>query len=64
MAIVDQRVLNSYAKGTKDEEYKDGDLVIRFPDCSAAEAAGQERACEIQSLAFAQAWRRVFAAAL
>ena len=60
MAIVDQRVLNSYAKGTKEEEYKDGDLVIRFPDCAAA----GERACETQSLAFAQAWRRVFAAAL
>ena len=60
MAIVDQRVLNAYDKGTKEEEYKDSDLVIRFPECSMA----GERACETQSLAFAQAWRRVFAAAV
>ncbi len=58
MAIVDQRILNSYSKGSRGEEYKDGDIVVRFPDCAAA----GEHACETQSQAFAQAWRRTFAA--
>jgi mannan polymerase II complex MNN11 subunit len=56
MAIVDQRVLNAYAKGGKEEEYKDGDLVVRFPECTAAGA----QSCETQSQVFVQAWRRVF----
>jgi len=59
MAIVDQRLLNSYSKGSRGEEYKDGDLVVRFPDCAGA----GENACETQSQAFAQAWRRAFEAA-
>lgn len=58
LAIVDQRVLNSYAKGPKEGEYKDGDLAVRFPDCAASGA----KTCEIESQAFVQAWRRVFAA--
>ncbi|KAK3293473.1 galactosyl transferase GMA12/MNN10 family-domain-containing protein [Chaetomium fimeti] len=57
MAIVDQRLINSYVKGGKDEEYKDGDLVIRFPECTAT----GPQACEKESQVFAQAWRRVFA---
>ncbi|EAQ84001.1 hypothetical protein CHGG_10405 [Chaetomium globosum CBS 148.51] len=57
MAIVDQRILNSYAKGDKDAEYKDGDLVIRFPECTST----GPQACETESQVFAQAWRRVFA---
>ncbi|KAK3899480.1 sphingosine-1-phosphate lyase protein [Staphylotrichum tortipilum] len=36
MAIVDQQLLNSYSKGSRGEEYKDGDLVVRFPDCATA----------------------------
>ncbi|KAK4039122.1 galactosyl transferase GMA12/MNN10 family-domain-containing protein [Parachaetomium inaequale] len=57
MAIIDQRVINAYGKGGKEEEYKDGDLVIRFPECTAAGA----QSCETQSQVFVQAWRRVFA---
>jgi len=57
MAIIDQRVINSYAKGGEEEEYKDGDLVIRFPDCAATEP----EECETQSQVFVQAWKRVFA---
>ncbi len=52
-------LLNSYSKGSRGEEYKDGDLVVRFPDC----AGQRENACETQSQAFAEAWRRAFEAA-
>jgi mannan polymerase II complex MNN11 subunit len=57
MAIVDQRVMNAYSKGDGEAAYKDGDLVVRFPGC--AEAGPQ--ACETESQAFVQAWRRVIA---
>lgn len=57
IAIVDQRVINAYGKGGTEEEYKDGDLVAMFPGCAKAGA----QACETESQAFVQAWRRVFA---
>lgn len=57
MAIVDQRLINAYSKDTKGEEYKDGDLAVRFPGC--AEAGAQ--VCETESQAFVQAWQRVVA---
>jgi mannan polymerase II complex MNN11 subunit len=57
LAIVDQRVINAYSKGTGEEAYKDGDLAVRFPEC--AEAGAQ--ACETESQAFVQAWRRMVA---
>jgi mannan polymerase II complex MNN11 subunit len=56
MAIVDQRVINAYNKGAKDAEYKDGDLAVRFPECTTE----SKEACEIETKPFAQAWRRVF----
>ncbi|KAK4122940.1 glycosyltransferase family 34 protein [Parathielavia appendiculata] len=57
MAIVDQRLINAYNKGVRGEEYKDGDLIVRFPDCAAADA----QACETESQSFVQASRRAFA---
>jgi mannan polymerase II complex MNN11 subunit len=57
MAIIDQRVINSYSNGDKEAEYKDGDLAVRFPQCPAA---GVE-ACEAETESFVQAWRRAFA---
>ncbi|KAL2160867.1 hypothetical protein VTH06DRAFT_1064 [Thermothelomyces fergusii] len=56
LAIVDQRLLISYAKGEREEQYKDGDFVVSFPDCAAS---GPE-ACESQSRPFVQAWRKAF----
>lgn len=56
MAVIDQRVINSYAKGTTAEEYKDGDLVVGFPECVTV--GPQE--CETRSQPFVQAWKRVF----
>ncbi|KAL1841679.1 hypothetical protein VTJ49DRAFT_6718 [Mycothermus thermophilus] len=56
IALVDQHVLNAYNKGAGGQEYKDGDLVVRFPDCSG-------KACETETQAFVQAWRRAFDAA-
>ncbi|KAL2265708.1 hypothetical protein VTJ83DRAFT_6808 [Remersonia thermophila] len=56
VAIVDQHVLNAYNKGAGGQEYKDGDLVVRFPSCSG-------KACETETRAFVQAWRRAFDAA-
>ncbi|KAL2126563.1 hypothetical protein VTI74DRAFT_668 [Chaetomium olivicolor] len=57
MAIVDQRVMNAYSKGAKGTEYRDGDLVVRFPECKAD---GPE-ACAAESQAFVQQWRRLIA---
>jgi mannan polymerase II complex MNN11 subunit len=57
MAIIDQRIINAYGKGVRGEEYKDGDLAVRFPDCAAAGA----KACETESQPFVQAWRRLIA---
>ncbi|KAK4102678.1 glycosyltransferase family 34 protein [Parathielavia hyrcaniae] len=57
MAVIDQRIINAYNKGVRGEEYKDGDFVVRFPDCAAAGV----QACEIESQSFVQAWRRAFA---
>lgn len=58
MAIVDQRVLNSYSKGTKGVEYKDGDLAVRLPECLAV----GPQACESEAQPFVHQWRRSFAA--
>ncbi|KAH6621389.1 galactosyl transferase GMA12/MNN10 family-domain-containing protein [Chaetomium sp. MPI-SDFR-AT-0129] len=56
MAVIDQRTINSYAKGTAAEEYKDGDLVVGFPECVTV--GPQE--CETRAQPFAQAWKRMF----
>lgn len=57
MAIVDQRVINAYSKGTKGAEYKDGDIVVRLADCVAA----GPQACEAEAQSFVQQWRKAFA---
>ncbi|KAL2149652.1 hypothetical protein VTH82DRAFT_8304 [Thermothelomyces myriococcoides] len=56
LAIIDQRLLNSYDKGEQGEQYKDGDFVISFSDCAES---GPE-ACESQSRPYVQAWRKAF----
>lgn len=58
MAIVDQRVINAYSKGDKGEEYREGDLVVRFPECTAD---GPE-SCETVSQPLVQQWRKLVGA--
>jgi mannan polymerase II complex MNN11 subunit len=58
MAIVDQNIINSYSKGAKGAQYKNGDLVVRFSDCSTA---GKAQECETESQPFATKWRKAFA---
>ncbi|KAJ4307185.1 putative alpha-1,6-mannosyltransferase mnn11 [Collariella sp. IMI 366227] len=58
MAIVDQRVMNAYSKGDKGEEYREGDFVVRFSDCTAD---GPE-SCETVSQPFVQQWRKLVGA--
>ncbi|KAK4186081.1 hypothetical protein QBC35DRAFT_516476 [Podospora australis] len=56
LAIVDQKLINSYSQGNKGVEYKDGDIAVRLVDCVAAGA----QACETESQKFTQQWRTSF----
>jgi len=56
LAIVDQRLLNSYSQPNKGVEYRDGDIAVRFVDCLASGV----KACETESQKFAQQWRTSF----
>ncbi|KAK3946408.1 glycosyltransferase family 34 protein [Diplogelasinospora grovesii] len=56
LALVDQRTINSYSKSESGQEYKDGDIAVRFVDC---EKLGIQ-ACENESQKFAQQWRVSF----
>ncbi|KAK4228029.1 family 34 putative glycosyltransferase [Podospora fimiseda] len=56
MAIIDQRLLNSYSQHNKGDEYRDGDLAVRFVDCLAAGV----QACQTESQKFTQKWRTAF----
>ena len=55
LALVDQRLLNAYLKNTEGAEYKDGDLTVRFTECSK-----NPKTCEAESQRFAQQWRSFF----
>ncbi|KAK0635011.1 galactosyl transferase GMA12/MNN10 family-domain-containing protein [Bombardia bombarda] len=56
LALVDQRIMNSYSKGGKGAEYKDGDIAVRFIDCTPQ----GDKSCESESQRFAQQWRISF----
>ena len=56
MAIVDQRILNSYAADKHGQQYKEGDLAVRFPECSSA----GPQACETEARQFDREWRAAF----
>ncbi|KAK3387204.1 galactosyl transferase GMA12/MNN10 family-domain-containing protein [Podospora didyma] len=56
LALIDQRIINAYSKGTKGAEYKAGDIVVRFVDCLAT----SPKACETESQKFSQQWRTSF----
>ncbi|KAK4166161.1 family 34 putative glycosyltransferase [Cladorrhinum sp. PSN259] len=58
MAIIDQRLLNSYSQRIKGVEYKEGDFAVRLVDCLAAGV----QACVTESQKFVQQWRTSFTA--
>lgn len=55
LALVPQRILNSYSKEKGGQEYKEGDLVVRLYACGEA----GEDTCETESQRFAQ-WKAAF----
>jgi len=55
LALVDQRLLNSYHTDAQGAQYKDGDLTVRFTECSKS-----PKTCEAASQRFAQQWRSFF----
>lgn len=55
LALIDQRVLNSYRTDTEGAEYKDGDLTVRFTECS-----WNPKTCEAESQRFSQQWKSFF----
>ncbi|KAK3683659.1 galactosyl transferase GMA12/MNN10 family-domain-containing protein [Podospora appendiculata] len=56
LALVDQHIINSYSKDSAGAEYKDGDIAVRFADCTPSGA----HPCEAESQRFAQQWRSNF----
>lgn len=50
MAVIPQRILNSYANSPGDSEYQDGDFVVHFDGCDQP-----ERSCEKE---FLRMWNR------
>ncbi|KAK1782916.1 galactosyl transferase GMA12/MNN10 family-domain-containing protein [Copromyces sp. CBS 386.78] len=55
LALVPQRILNSYSKEKGGQEYKEGDIVVRLYACGEA----GEDTCETESQRFAQ-WKAAF----
>lgn len=55
LALVPQRILNSYSKEKGGQDYKEGDLVVRLYACGEA----GEDTCETESQRFAQ-WKTAF----
>ncbi|KAK3344136.1 galactosyl transferase GMA12/MNN10 family-domain-containing protein [Lasiosphaeria hispida] len=56
LALVDQRIINSYSKDAKGQAWQPGDIVVRFSDCSASSIG----ACEAESQRFNSQWRTSF----
>jgi mannan polymerase II complex MNN11 subunit len=56
LALIPQRIINSYSKDNNGEAYKDGDIAVRFPDCGQKDPHD----CESESSRFAQQWRTSF----
>lgn len=59
MAIVHQRIMNAFVKSDSTNEesaYKDGDFVVRFPECDNPD----KKNCETLSQPFSQEWQTIF----
>ncbi|KAJ4414290.1 putative alpha-1,6-mannosyltransferase mnn11 [Gnomoniopsis sp. IMI 355080] len=57
LALVPQRILNSYAKPDKGEEYQNGDLAVRFPKCAKAH---KHPSCETEAEPYVAVWRTAY----
>ncbi|KAI0016625.1 glycosyltransferase family 34 protein [Xylariomycetidae sp. FL0641] len=56
LAIVPQRVINAYSSSKHGEQYKDGDIAVLFPRCTA----NGEHSCAKEAERFSQQWRTSF----
>lgn len=56
LAVVPQRILNSYDKPDKGHEYTSGDLVVRFPKCNKS----KKPTCERDAEPYAPVWRSAY----
>lgn len=60
MALVPQKIMNSYHKGQEGTgeqgTYKDGDLVVRFAGCDQ----DPNRNCTREAEPFSKQWRTIF----
>lgn len=57
LAILPQRMFNSYGNSRHGEVYEDGDLVVRFPGCT--KTAGHQN-CATEAEPFVSKWREAF----
>lgn len=58
LALVPQRIINSYGNSAPGEKYREGDLVVRFPDC--ARLAETSMRCETMAEPFMKRWHAEF----
>ncbi|KAH8888297.1 hypothetical protein GQ53DRAFT_262430 [Thozetella sp. PMI_491] len=56
LALVPQNIINAYSQPAKGVAYKDGDIAVRFPECSKSKSDD----CVVQSQRFEQTWRASF----
>lgn len=57
LALLPQRMLNSYSKPDKGREYQTGDLVVRFQKCMKSL---KNPTCEKDAEAYTSAWRTAY----
>lgn len=60
LAIIPQGLINSYSRDKHGEEYKAGDLVVRFPDCTMAKG---DMICGDEANKFSSKWKAAFGSA-
>ena len=56
MALLPQRMLNSYSHPDHGEEYQEGDFVVRFSGCTKT----GEGSCQQEAIRFDERWRKAF----
>ena len=61
LAIVPQRLINSYSRDKHGAEYQDGDIVVRFPSCTlgSASAPGEVK-CDEEARRFLPKLKQAF----
>lgn len=59
LALVPQRIINSYDKSDKGHAYSTGDLAVRFPKCAKS---AKNPTCEALAEPYASVWRSAYRA--